>query len=46
MNRAKAIINTEFIRHNLRIIKEKSETELVGIVKSNAYGLGSVEQSI
>lgn len=45
MNRAKAVINTDNIKHNLRIIKEKSENEIIGIVKSNAYGLGAVEIS-
>ena len=45
MNRAKAVINTDNLKHNLRIIKEKSESEIIGIVKSNAYGLGAVKIS-
>ncbi len=45
MNRSKAIINTKNIRHNLRIIREKSGTKIIGIVKANGYGTGINEIS-
>lgn len=45
MNRSKAIINTKNIRHNLRIIREKSDTKIIGIVKANGYGTGINEIS-
>lgn len=40
MNSSKAIINTKNIRHNLRIIREKSDNKIIGIVKANGYGFG------
>lgn len=40
MNSSKAIINTKNIRHNLSIIREKSENKIIGIVKANGYGFG------
>lgn len=45
MNRSKAIINTKNIRHNLSIIREKSGTKIIGIVKANGYGTGINEIS-
>lgn len=45
MNTTKAIVNTKNIRHNLRIIREKSGTKIVGIVKANGYGFGMYEIS-
>lgn len=40
MNISKAIINTKNIKHNLRIIREKTDNKIIGIVKANGYGFG------
>jgi alanine racemase len=39
------IVDTDAIRHNLAYLKSKSKTELMPVLKSNAYGHGIVEMS-
>jgi alanine racemase len=40
--RAEAIIDTSAIKHNVALLKEKSGTDLLAVVKADAYGHGLV----
>lgn len=35
------VIKTEDLRHNISLIKEKAQTEVIGVLKADGYGLGA-----